>query len=242
VINLKEKSIVLVEFTGKEVVTGRVFDTTSEAVAKEVGLYKENAIFKPVPVIVGKGDILKGIDEALKEMNEGEERVIRLGPEKAFGERRKDLVVLVPLAEFTKRKIKPVNGLIVDINGIYGRVTTVSGGRVRVDMNNDLAGKEVEYKLKIIKEIKDDAEKVQVIAEKFFPLKEKAETKIEAGVIKVKIPKDIGKQLAPLVPAFTKTMKEIIPDLKSVEIVESFDAKPESEKKAKTEENAKKQV
>jgi FKBP-type peptidyl-prolyl cis-trans isomerase 2 len=233
VINLKEKSLVLVEFTGKELVTGKIFDTTSEAVAKEVGLYKENAIFKPVPVIVGNGDVIKGIDEALKEMKEGEEKVIKLGPEKAFGERRKDLVVLVPLAEFTNRKIKPVNGLIVEMNGMYGKVTTVSGGRVRVDMNNDLAGKEVEYKLKVIKEIKDSSEKAQVIAEKFFPLKEKVQTKIEADVIKVKIPKEIGKQLAPLVPAFTKTVKEIIPELKSVEIVESFDAKPESEKNEK---------
>ncbi len=232
-INLKEKSLVLVEFTGKELVTGKIFDTTSEAVAKEVGLYKENAIFKPVPVIVGNGDVIKGIDEALKEMKEGEEKVIKLGPEKAFGERRKDLVVLVPLAEFTNRKIKPVNGLIVEMNGMYGKVTTVSGGRVRVDMNNDLAGKEVEYKLKVIKEIKDSSEKAQVIAEKFFPLKEKVQTKIEADVIKVKIPKEIGKQLAPLVPAFTKTVKEIIPELKSVEIVESFDAKPESEKNEK---------
>jgi FKBP-type peptidyl-prolyl cis-trans isomerase 2 len=233
VINLKEKSLVLVEFTGKELVTGKIFDTTSEAVAKEVGLYKENAIFKPVPVIVGNGDVIKGIDEALKEMKEREEKVIKLGPEKAFGERRKDLVVLVPLAEFTNRKIKPVNGLIVEMNGMYGKVTTVSGGRVRVDMNNDLAGKEVEYKLKVIKEIKDSSEKAQVIAEKFFPLKEKVQTKIEADVIKVKIPKEIGKQLAPLVPAFTKTVKEIIPELKSVEIVESFDAKPESEKNEK---------
>lgn len=228
---MKGKSLVLLEFTGRDTLTGRVFDTTSEAIAKEAQMYKENAIFRPVPVIVGNGDVIKGIDEALKEMKEGEEKTSRFGPEKAFGERRKDLVVLVPLAEFTNRKIKPVNGLIVDMNGMYGRVTTVSGGRVRVDMNNDLAGKEVEYKLKVVKEVKEPAEKAQVLTDKFFPLRERAEAKIEANVLKVKMPKEIGKQLGPLVPAFTKTVKEIMPELKSVEIVESFDAKP-AEKKA----------
>ena len=68
---MKERSVVLVEFTGKEAATGRVFDTTSEKVAKENGFFRENAVFGHMPVIVGNGDLLPGLDSALKLMDEG---------------------------------------------------------------------------------------------------------------------------------------------------------------------------
>lgn len=232
--HMKEKSLVLIEFTGRELDSGRVIDTTSEQAAKDAGLYKENTVFKPLPIIVGNGDVIKGIDEALGKMNEGEQKKIRLGPEKAFGERRKDLIVLVPLAEFTKRKIQPAPGLIVDLNGSYGRVQTVSGGRVRIDLNNDLAGKDVEYDIKVVREVKDGKEKIQVLAEKFFPLKEKVLAQIQDGNVLLKMPKEIGKQLAPLVPIFTKTIKEVVPEVKSVEIADLQEIKNDGpEKKGK---------
>ena len=227
--DMKRNSIVLVEFTGREAETGRVFDTTSEATAKEAGVYRENAVFAPVPTIVGKGDLLPGLEDAVLEMNEGEERKLALGPAKAFGERKKELVVIVPLQEFRKRGIQPLPGLVVDLNGTYGRVQTVSGGRVRVDMNNDLAGKEVEYDLKVVREVRDSKEKAQLLTEKFFPLKEKAETRLEGEVLAVKLPKELAKEIAPFMEPFTKMIKDVLPEVKKVEIVDSFaekNAKP----------------
>ncbi|MEK6958368.1 MAG: peptidylprolyl isomerase [archaeon] len=217
---MKQKTMVLVEFTGREEESGKVFDTTDENAARQNGIYRENAVFRPIPVIVGNGDLLKGLDDAILEMNEGEKRTIALGPEKAFGERRKELVVVIPLHEFARRKLRPFPGLIVDLNGAYGRVQTVSGGRVRVDMNNDLAGKTVVYELKILKEVKDVKEKAELLTEKFFPLREKAEVKLEKGILNVKFPKEIAKQLGPLVVPFTKTITESIPEIKSVEFAD----------------------
>jgi len=224
---MKEKSCVLVEFTGKVSETGKIFDTTDEKTAKENDLFRENAIFKAVPVIIGNGDVLKGLDEALLEMNEGESRNVKLSPEKAFGSRKKELIVVIPVKQFTDRKIQPFPGLVVDLNGQYGRVQTVSGGRVRVDLNNDLAGKEVEYNIKIIKEIKETKEKAELLTEKYFPLKDKkAETRLEKDILKVKFPKELASQVGQLLVPFTKTIKEAIPDIKSIEFVESFDSKP----------------
>jgi len=225
--------IVMVEFTGREKESGKVFDTTSEKTAKEHGLYRENSLFRPVPVIVGKGDLLPGLDDALKGMKEGEEKKVSLLPKEAFGERRKELIAIVPLQAFRDRKINPLPGLVVDVNGQYGKVQTVSGGRVRVDFNSDLAGKEVEYDLKILKELKEPAEKAQALAEKFFPLKEgKAETMLEKGTLKIKLPKEAGKQLSFLAAPFTKSVKEVLPEIKRVEIVESFEAKATASGKA----------
>jgi len=225
---MKEKTMVLVEFTGREVNTGRVFDTTSEKTAKEAQLYRENAIFKPIPVVIGNGDLLKGLDDALKEMKEKETKTIKLSPQEAFGERKPELIVVVPLQEFRNRKIQPVPGLVVDLNGQYGKVQTVSGGRVRVDFNNDLAGKEVEYEITINREVKDVNEKVALMTEKFFPLKkEKAIPKLEKDVLKLKLPKELAQQIAPLIEPFSKVIKETIPEIKKVEIVESFETKKE---------------
>ena len=39
---MKEKAVILVEFTGKEKTSGKIFDTTNEKIAKENGIYKEN--------------------------------------------------------------------------------------------------------------------------------------------------------------------------------------------------------
>ena len=230
---MKEKTMVLVEFTGKELITGKIFDTTSEQTAKQNGLFRENALFKPIPVVVGNGDVLKGLDDALKEMKEKETKTIKLAPKDAFGERKPELVVIVPLQEFRNRKIQPVPGLIVDLNGQYGKVQTVSGGRVRVDFNNDLAGKEVEYEIKVLREIKDVNEKVALMTEKFFPLKkEKAEPKLEKDVLKLKLPKELASEIAPLIEPFSKVIKETIPEIKKVEIVESFE-KPKTKQKEK---------
>ena len=230
---MKEKNMVMLEFTGKEVSSGRIFDTTSEATAKQNGLYREGGVFRAIPVIVGNGDVLSGLDEALKEMREGETKKVRLSPEKAFGNRKSNLIVVVPLQEFRTRKIQPVPGLIVDLNGNYGRVQTISGGRVRVDLNNDLAGKEVEYEIKITKEITDLKEKADLLTQKFFPLRnEKVQTKIENDVLKLKFPsKEIAKQLTPLIVPFTQSMKQALPEIKSVEMDDSFEEKPKKENK-----------
>ena len=230
---LKEKSVVLVEFTGKEAGSGRVFDTTSAETAEGAGFHREDGVYGPLPVVVGHGDLLPGLEEALKLMSEGQSKMLRLSAKEAFGERRKELVFIVPLQEFKKRGIRPIPGLMVDLNGGYGRVQTVSGGRVRVDMNNDLAGKEVDYELKVVREVTDAKEKAQLLAEKFFPLKQKAETRLEGNVLKVRLPKEIAAKLAPLAAPFTKTVKDVMPEVKSVEIVEEFSTEVAKEKAGK---------
>ncbi len=237
---MKKGSIVLVEFTGRDTVTGTIFDTTDEKTAKEVGIYREAAIFRPVPVIVGKGDLIKGLEEELEKMNSGEEKTVSIPPEKAFGERKRELVVIVPLREFKARKILPFPGLVVEINSRYGKVQTVSGGRVRVDFNLDLAGKTVEYKLKVVKELKNRKEQVDALLWKYFPLKEgKAEANIKAGEVEVLLPTKLPKEIQILKDEFAKTITENVKGIKKVRFVEEFEKeKASEEKEAKEEEKA----
>ncbi|MEM4256917.1 MAG: FKBP-type peptidyl-prolyl cis-trans isomerase [Candidatus Diapherotrites archaeon] len=217
---MKQNSIAYIEFTGRDLVTGKIFDTTSEEVAKENNIYDQNKKYGPLPIIVGIGEIIKGIDEMLLQMEENESKKSIISADKGFGQRRKELIVLVPLAEFTKRKIQPFPGLIVEVNGAYGRVQTVSGGRVRVDLNSDLAGHDLEYEVKVVKEVKDKNEKAQIIVEKFFPLKEKPIAKIVNEKLLIEMDKSKAQKLSQVIPIFVKKVKEIMPEIKEVEFVE----------------------
>ncbi|AJF60432.1 MAG: FKBP-type peptidyl-prolyl cis-trans isomerase [Candidatus Diapherotrites archaeon] len=229
--------IAVVSFTGRETESGRVFDTTDEKTARESGIYRENAIFRPVPIILGKGELIKGLEEELEKMREGEHKTVKLQAEKAFGPRRKELVVVVPLQEFKNRNVQPFPGLVVELNDRYGRVQSVSGGRVRVDLNSDLAGKEVEYDIKVEKELKTGKEQVQALTEKFFPLKDKKiDARIEGKELEVKLPNGLPKEISIIKDAYARTITENIKGIEKVRFVEEFEKLKEGKTEKKAEE------
>lgn len=154
---------VYIDYVGRVKDTGEIFDLTKEDVAKKEGVYNSNFKYRPIPAIVDANFVLKGLDEALKEMKVGERRVVDVPPEKGFGERRGELARLIPLFVFKEQNVDPTPGSYVTINGLNGRVISIDGGRVKVDFNHPLAGKKLEYDVEIIGEIKDIVEKVKTI-------------------------------------------------------------------------------
>jgi len=176
---MKKGSVAIISFTGKDLASGKVFDTTSAEEAKASGAFDANGIYRPIPIIVGAGDVIKGIDDALLAMNPGEQKVITLQPKDAFGERNPELVALVPLQEFRNRNMNPYPGMVVEVDGRQGRVQSASGGRVRVDFNPELAGRTIEYKLNVEKEIAEKREQLQALFEKYFAFLDAKNVKIE---------------------------------------------------------------
>jgi len=77
---VKKGDMVLVQYTGK-LDDGTVFDS---------GNFTFNA---------GMGQVIKGFDQAVLGMAEGETKTIRLTPEQAYGEYRPELVMNVPLVQ-----------------------------------------------------------------------------------------------------------------------------------------------
>lgn len=162
---VKNGDFIKLEYTGTVQETGDVFDTTSEEVAEEKGIQSDKKTYGPISVIVGGGHVLKGMEDALVDMEEGEEKTIELPPEEAFGERDPKLIQLVPMSEFKKQGIKPQVGMAITSEGNTGIIRSVSGGRVRLDFNHELAGKNLEYQVKVAGIIEDDAEKVKSLIE-----------------------------------------------------------------------------
>ncbi|NPA86594.1 MAG: peptidylprolyl isomerase [Candidatus Diapherotrites archaeon] len=139
---------------------------------------------KPLIVILGVRDIIPGLEEAIAEMKPGEEREVEIPPEKAFGKRDPNLIVIIPEREFKKRGITPYPGLPIEADGRTGRVVAVSAGRVQVDFNHPLAGKTLVYKVKVIDELKDLADIGKHLFRRFFGY-EPEKVEFKDGVLKI---------------------------------------------------------
>ena len=218
---MQKGDIILVELTGRDAESRKVFETTSREIAEKEGIFSENAIYKPIAIIVGKQALAKGLEKAIEEMREGEERKLSLMPEEAFGERKQELIGIVPLKEFQNRKIKPFPGLIVDLNGNAGRVQSISGGRVRVDFNNDLAGKQVEFEVKVLKKLETAEEKAKALVEKLLGRLE-AKIKIQEEEAEIELPEEAQKSghLKVLEKIIEKEILENVKELKKVKFKE----------------------
>ena len=160
---MKEGDFAKIEYTGRA--AGRVFDTTDAEKAKKADIFNPRAKYGAVLVPVGKGVAVKGLDEALLAAKKGDSDTVKLPPEKAFGPRNGQLVKLLPMTSFRQQKVEPKPGMVLDFDGKAGRVQSVSGGRVMVDFNHELAGQEVEYEFKVVDVLEKPEDKVPALAE-----------------------------------------------------------------------------
>jgi len=166
---MQKGEFVRISYIGR--VNGEIFDLTDEDVAKREKIFNPRIKYKPVPVIVGAGFVIPGLDEELEKMKVGEKKKVTIPAEKAFGQRKKELVKVVPESAFKKQNFKPKARLIVDFSGTKGRIQSVSAGRVRVDFNHPLAGKDLEYEIEIKEKITDKKEQVNAVLDFFgFPI------------------------------------------------------------------------
>ncbi|MBT4870317.1 MAG: hypothetical protein HON47_01990 [Candidatus Diapherotrites archaeon] len=190
-----KKRMVSVNFTGKELLNGEVFDTTNEVVAKEHDIYDPKRKFKPLTIIVGEKEMLPLVEKEIEGMKEGEERVVKLSAKNGFGERQTDLVRILPAKVFAEQKINPVPGLVINVGNTMGKVQSVSGGRVRVDFNHLLAGRELEYKVKIEKEFKTKKDVATELFDKYYSMIPGTKKEIKEENLYITVPSNFAKNL-----------------------------------------------
>jgi FKBP-type peptidyl-prolyl cis-trans isomerase 2 len=143
---------------------GELFDTTSAETAKAQNKYHEDAVYGPIPIILGAQRVVPGFDEALQKAEVGKEQDATIPPEKGFGVRDPAKVETFALREFLKRNVEPEPGMRVEWeNKGRGTVTQVTAGRVRVDFNPMLAGKILRYKFTVTEVLDKPEDKVKAI-------------------------------------------------------------------------------
>ena len=235
---IKDGDFIRLEFTGVIKETGDIFDTTNEEVAKEADIFVENKDYGPIPIVVGGSHLLKAIDEAVVGLNEGESKKVSVAPKEGFGERDPSNIQLIPMSEFKKQGMKPYVGMEITSEGHKGRVLTLSGGRVRVDFNHELAGKNLEYDLVVSEIIEDDEEKIKSMIQLHYTYPnmdlDKTEIKIDGDNVSIKldeITRFDQKSYMDVTFARFRIAKDIWTnmDFEKVEFVDEFEKKEEEE-------------
>lgn len=203
---IKNHDFIEMSYTGKVRETGEVFDTTDETVAKAAGLFEEGASYRPIVICVGKGHLIRGIDEQLIGKEAGGSYRLSIDPEKGFGKKNPKLLKLMSSATFKKQEIAPQPGLQVSVDGAVGTVRSATGGRVVVDFNHPLAGRQLDYEVTVVRILTAKDEQGRALARLLLGYEPKS-VAIGDGRITFTVPMVVPEQITPLL---TKEFKELI--------------------------------
>lgn len=161
---LKKGDFVELDYTGRIKDDKVVFDTTDEQTAKDSDVYNPKFKYKPVIICLGEKHLIKGLDDSLIGKNPGK-YTIEINAEHAFGKKTPELLKLIPTRLFKKDDVKPFVGLEINVDGTLGIVRSVSGGRVIVDFNHPLAGRDLAYDVDVKRTVTDPLEKTRALLE-----------------------------------------------------------------------------
>lgn len=225
---MKIGDFVQVDYVGRVKETGDVFDLTREDVAKEENIYNPKIIYKPVVLIVGADFIIKGLSAALEEMKVGDKKKIEISPEDAYGDRKEDMIKMIPESRFKEHGLDPVPGAVVNIGMLRGVIMTSSSGRVKVDFNHPLAGKTLEYDIEIKSQLDEQEDKIKSIIS-YFTGVEEVDVRVDGKSADVEIKErvDLPRQAKQRLADVAKTWTEI-EKLRFIEEVEGLPA-PETQ-------------
>lgn len=145
-----------------------VYDTTVEDAAKEAGIYNEQYTYAPMPYLVGSAKIFPALDDAIMKASVGKTEKVTITSADGAGERDPKLVEVHPIKEFHRQEIDPYPGLEVSLGNRRGTVMSVGAGRVRVDFNNPLAGRDLVYEFTVKEIIEKPEDKAKAIMEMDF--------------------------------------------------------------------------
>ena len=193
---------------------GTTFDTNIETVAKGKKIYSAKQKYAPVTICVGEHQILEGIDQSLTDKRIGEKYTIEIPCELGFGKRDVKKIKLVPISTFNEHKIKPFKGLQVDFDGEIGVVQKIDGGRVMVNFNHPLSGKDLVYQVEVIKKITDCTEQAKAYLSHIMPIKpEHLGLEIKNKILTITLPFDIPQSFS---EAMTGKFQKVLSDIDDV--------------------------
>jgi peptidylprolyl isomerase len=135
----KKGDTVRVEYIGK-LADGRVFDSAKGS--------------DPLQFTVGEGEVIKGLEDAVVGMEEGERLTTTIGKDSAYGRVKPELRVAVPQENFPD-SIQPEVGQRLEVRQPNGEsipvtVIEVRDEAVTLDANHVLAGRDLTFDIKLL--------------------------------------------------------------------------------------------
>jgi FKBP-type peptidyl-prolyl cis-trans isomerase 2 len=125
-----------------------------------VGTFDDGTIFDssegrdPLEFTVGKGEVIKGFDNAVLGMAPGEEKKVHILAAEAYGEKHPELVRQIPRTMVPQGQ-EPKPGMMIGVQTPDGRtfpgtITAVSANEITLDLNHPLAGKALNFTLTLV--------------------------------------------------------------------------------------------
>ncbi len=150
--NVKKNDWVAVEYSGKISSTGEQFDSNKDR--------------DPLKFKVGLGMVIPGFDEALVDMQEGQEKEINIPLEKAYGPKNTQIVELPKTSFQDLKQLEAGKEFVVNTN--FGpmliEIKELKEETVKAVLNHPLAGKDLLFNIKLVKIL--DEKEAQEMEEK----------------------------------------------------------------------------
>jgi FKBP-type peptidyl-prolyl cis-trans isomerase 2 len=134
--------------------------TGNKVTVSYVGTFEDGKVFdsskeNPLQFVVGKGMVIKGFDDAVVGMKEGQEKTFTIKPEEGYGFPKPELVKEVP-RDFVPKDKEVEPGMMIALGTNDGRtfpakIVEVNNAFIKVDLNHPLAGKKLIFKIKVLK-------------------------------------------------------------------------------------------
>lgn len=137
-VQIKEGDMVKIKYTGS-FDDGEVFDSSDKHEA-------------PLEFKVGGGQVIKGFDDAVLNMETDEEKSFRIEPKDAYGDHNPDMIKKLPKDKLPQ-EVKKGSMLMMQLpNGtqLPVQVTEIADDFVSIDLNHPLAGKALNFKIKVV--------------------------------------------------------------------------------------------
>jgi len=221
-------SLILVDYTAKVKDTNEVFETTIADDAKKHSLYQDNLKYQPKLVSVGESWVIKGLDDALVNVKQGDKLTVDVTPDKGFGERDPGKVRMIPLRKLGEDAEKVSVGDTIEVDQKTGIVRFVGSGRVQVDFNHRFAGKTIVYDVNIIKSLETNEDKIAAILKRHLPVEDsKIVSKLNGNVLDITVPEEIfGAEGLRMIKHFVQTdMFKFVPTLEKINFIETYNNK-----------------
>jgi peptidylprolyl isomerase len=111
---------------------------------------------EPLEFKLGNGQVIPGFEEAILSMQVGETKTVTIPADKAYGQRREELILIVE-REKVPANINPQVGDKLQMrqpNGapVFVVVTDINEKTITLDANHNLAGKDLTFELTLVEE------------------------------------------------------------------------------------------
>lgn len=108
----------------------------------------------PLEFKAGEGQVIKGFDDAVIGMETGQEKNVKIKPDHGYGNIVDSLVRTFPRSQFPKEP-EPKEGMMIllasnDGRKFPARIVKADASNVTIDLNHPLAGKNLNFKIKIV--------------------------------------------------------------------------------------------